>query len=68
MMNMTEYMLMKLKENEGLWTVGVDKYGETIIINSKGERCYGIKEENGQIITAETLIQLFNKKFIKTES
>ena len=63
MMNMTEYMLMKLKENEGRWTVGVDEYGETIIINSKGQRCYGIKEENGQIVTAETLIQLFNKKF-----
>ena len=68
MMNMTEYMLMKLKENEGRWTVGVDEYGETIIINSKGQRCYGIKEENGQIVTAETLIQLFNKKFINTES
>ena len=61
MMSMTEYMLMKLKENEGLWTVGVDKYGETIIINSKGRPCYGIQEENGQIVTAETLIQLFNK-------
>jgi len=33
-----------------------------------GRRCYGIQEENGQIVTAETLIQLFNKKFIKTES
>ena len=65
MMSMTEYMLMKLEENEGRWTVGVDKYGKTIIINSKGRPCYGIKEENGQIVTAETLIQLFNKKVYK---
>jgi len=67
-MSMTDYMLMKMEENVGLWTVGVDKYGETIIVNSNGRRCYGIQEENGQIVTAETLIQLFNKKFIKIES
>ena len=60
-MRMTEYMLMKLEENEGLWDVGVDEYGETIIINSNGP-CYGIQEENGQIVTAETLIELFNKR------
>ena len=66
MMSMTEYMLMKLEENEGRWTVEVDKYGTTIIV-ILGQRCYGIKEENGQIVTAETLI-LFNKSLIKTES
>lgn len=67
-MRMTEYMLMKLEENEGLWTVGVDEYGKTIIVTSNGP-CHGIQEENGQILTAETLIQLYNKKkFIKTES
>lgn len=68
-MTMTEYMLLKLEENEGRWTVGVDKYGDKYIVNSNGRRCYGIQEENGQIVTAETLIQLFKiKKFIKTES
>jgi hypothetical protein len=60
-MSMTDYMLMKMKENEGLWTVGVDEYGEIVIINSNGQPCYGI-EENGQIVTAETLILLFNEK------
>lgn len=60
-MRMTEYMLMKLEENEGLWKVGVDEYGKTIIVNSNGP-CYGIQEENGQIVTAETLIELFNKR------
>lgn len=54
-------MLIKLEENEGLWKVGVDEYGKTIIINSNGP-CYGIQEENGQIVTAETLIELFNKR------
>jgi hypothetical protein len=66
MMTMTDYMLMKMEENKGLWTVGVDEYGEIVIINSNGQPCYGIQEENGQIVTAEKLIQLFNKK--KTES
>ena len=66
-MGMTEYMLMKLEENEGLWTVGVDEYGRTIIVNSNGH-CHGIQEENGQIVTAETLIQMFNKRSLKTES
>ena len=68
-MSMTDYMLMKMEENEGLWTVGVDEYGETIIVTFNGP-CHGIQEENGQIVTAETLVQLFNKKkrFIKTES
>ena len=64
-MSMTDYMLMKMEENEGLWTVGVDEYGETIIINSKGQPCHGIREENGQIVTAETLIHLFNKRSFK---
>lgn len=54
-------MLMKMEENEGLWTVGVDKYGKTIIINWNGP-CSGIREEDGQIVTAETLIKLFNKR------
>ena len=67
-MGMTEYMLMKLEENEGLWTVGVDKYGRTIIVNSNGRPCRGIREENGQIVTAETLIQMLNKRSLKTES
>lgn len=66
-MSMTEYMLMKLEENEGLWTVGVDEYGKTIIVTSNGP-CHGIQEENGQILTAETLIQMFNKRSLKTES
>ena len=66
-MGMTEYMLMKLEENEGLWTVGIDEYGETIIVNSNGP-CHGIQEENGQIVTAETLIQMFNKRSLKIES
>ena len=66
-MEMTEYMLMKLEENEGLWTVGVDEYGKTIIVNSNGP-CHGIQEENGHIVTAETLIQMFNKRSLKIES
>jgi hypothetical protein len=65
MMTMTDYMLMKMEENKGLWTVGVDEYGEIVIINSNGQPCYGIQEENGQIVTAETLIQLFNKRSFK---
>lgn len=65
-MGMTEYMLMKLEENEGLWTVGVDEYGKIIIVTSNGP-CRGIQEENGQILTAETLIQMFNKRSLKTE-
>lgn len=63
-MSMTDYMLMKMEENEGLWTIGVDEYGKTIIVTSNGS-CHGIQEENGQIVTAETLIQLFNKKVYK---
>lgn len=67
-MSLAEYMLMKMEENEGLWTVGVDEYGTTVIVNANGP-CYGVQEENGQIVTAETLIQLFNKKkFAKIES
>ena len=58
---MTDYMLMRMEENEGLWTVGVDEHGETIIVTFNGP-CHGIQEENGQIVTAETLIHLFNEK------
>lgn len=67
-MKMTEYMLMKMEENEGLWTVGVDE-GKTVIVTANGP-VHGIQEEDGKILTAETLIQLFNekKRFIKTES
>lgn len=60
-MSMTEYMLMKMEETEGLWTVGVDECGKTVIVTNNGP-CHGIQED-GQIITAETLIQLF--KFYK---
>ena len=63
-MSMTEYMLMKLEENEGLWTVGVDEYGKTIIVTANGP-VHGIQEEDGNILTAETLIQLFNKRSLK---
>lgn len=66
-MNITEYMLKTLEENEGLWTVGVDEYGKTIIVTSNGH-FHGIQEEDGQILTAETLIQMFNKRSLKTES
>jgi len=67
-MSVTDYMLMKMEEHEGFWTVGVDEYGRTAILTPNGP-CYGIEEENGQIVTAETLIQLFIKrKSTKTES
>lgn len=66
-MSLAEYMLMKLERNEGLWTVGVDEYGNTVIVTSNGH-VHGIQEENGQILTAETLIQMFNKRSLKTES
>ncbi len=63
-MTMTDYMLMKMEENKGLWTVGVDEYGKTVIVTANGP-CHGIQEENGQIVTAETLIHLFNKRSFK---
>ncbi len=66
-MTMTEYMLMRMEENEGLWTIGVDEYGETIIVTFYGP-IHGIQEENGEIVTAETLIHLYNKKITKIES
>ena len=59
-MSITNYMLMKMKENEGLWTVGVDEYGKTVIINHNGQPCYGIQEKNGEIISAETLLHLYS--------
>ena len=58
-MTMTDYMLKRMKENEGLWTTKIDN-GKTVIINHNGQPCYGIQEENGQIVTAETLLHLYS--------
>ena len=67
-MTHAEYMVEKMIEHQGHWTVKIDEDGNKIIVNHNGNgRCRAVQNEDGTIVTAERLIELFNER-VKIEA
>lgn len=64
-MTLADYMVEKMIEHKEDWIVEVDDNGTQVIVNHNGA-CYGVRESDGTLVTAETLIKMFNEK-IKIE-
>lgn len=57
-MNNSEYMVKKMIEHEGEWTVEKNDKEELVIVNQNG-RIRGVENSNGTIIFVEELLSMY---------
>lgn len=65
-MTNVEYMVEKMIQHQGQWTVEMDENGNKVIVNRNGI-CRGVGEEDGTVINAEKIIELYNER-VKIEA
>lgn len=66
-MKNADYMVEQMIKHQDKWDYFIDENGETVIINHCNKACRGVKEEDGTIITAEKLVNMYNQT-LKIES
>lgn len=65
-MTHAEYMVEKMIEHQGHWTVKIDEDGNKLIVN-RNKICRAVQNEDGTIVSAERLIEFFNER-VKIEA
>lgn len=60
-MTLAEYMVRMMQAHKDLWHTDKDSNGVTVLVNSKGYFCRGIKEEDGTIVSTDELLAMYNK-------
>jgi len=60
-MGLANYMVEQMIRHQGKWTESVDEDGRIILV-SHNRKCRGIREYDGTIVSAETLIKMYNDR------